>query len=126
MCKVVGRSGTFLLPGDVEAGVEAELVSRYGRALEADVLVVPHHGSRTSSSDDFLDAVRPQVALFPVGYRNRFGFPAREVLARYRLRAIQTHDTAGAGALQVSVREGKLEIRSYRGEHPRFWQAPPE
>jgi competence protein ComEC len=123
--KVVSRSDSFLLPGDVEADVEAELVSRYGRALAADVLVVPHHGSRTSSSGDFLDTVRPRVALFPVGYRNRFGFPAREVLARYRLRAIETHDTARGGALQVRVPEGKLEIRSHRREHRRFWQAPP-
>jgi competence protein ComEC len=69
--------------------------------------------------------VRPRVALFPVGYRNRFGFPAREVLARYRLRAIETHDTARGGALQVRVPEGKLEIRSHRREHRRFWQAPP-
>jgi competence protein ComEC len=71
----------FLLPGDVEAEVEGELV-RSGAYLRSTVLKVPHHGSKTSSSLPFLDAVRPQVAVISVGQGNKFGHPSEEVLER--------------------------------------------
>ena len=70
-----------LIPGDIEAAAETWL-TRTGVALNADVLVVPHHGSRTSSSQPFIEAVRPAVAVIPVG-RNPYGHPHEEVLERY-------------------------------------------
>ncbi|MFT3666007.1 DNA internalization-related competence protein ComEC/Rec2 [Piscinibacter sp.] len=73
-----------LLAGDIEREQELRLAGRHGEALRAGVLVVPHHGSRTSSTPLFLDAVRPQVAVVQAGYRNRFGHPAAEVVERYR------------------------------------------
>ncbi|MEO7548647.1 MAG: DNA internalization-related competence protein ComEC/Rec2, partial [Ramlibacter sp.] len=76
-----GRS-TALLAGDIEQAQEARLVAA-SAALKADVLLVPHHGSKTSSSEAFLDAVQPRWALVQAGYRNRFGHPAVAVLARY-------------------------------------------
>ena len=72
----------LLLPGDVERQAEGELLA-WGSALRADVLKAPHHGSRTSSTPDFLAAVSPRFAVFPAGAGNRFGFPHPEVLARY-------------------------------------------
>ena len=63
-----------------------------------DVLVVPHHGSRTSSTAAFLDAVQPRVAVIQAGYRNRFGHPAPDVVERYRERGIATAATPDCGA----------------------------
>lgn len=82
LAEVFGRR--VLLTGDVEAAAERELVDRYGRALRADVLKVAHHGSRSSSAERFLAAVRPSLALVSAGARNPYGHPAPEVLARLR------------------------------------------
>jgi competence protein ComEC len=86
-----------LLAGDIEAAQEARLVAS-GTDLRADVLLMPHHGSKTSSTPDFLDAVQPQFALTQAGYRNRFGHPAPSVLARYRERGITVLESARCGA----------------------------
>jgi beta-lactamase superfamily II metal-dependent hydrolase len=66
--------------------------------LRAEVLLVPHHGSKTSSSDAFLDAVQPSLALVQAGYRNRFGHPAPVVLERYRFRGVPVADSPHCGA----------------------------
>ena len=92
------EGGSLLLTGDIERDQEALLVSEYGDALRSDVLIVPHHGSRTSSTAAFLDAVHPKVAVFQAGYRNRFGHPAPDVLARYRDRAITVQTSPDCGA----------------------------
>ncbi|MBU1441432.1 MAG: DNA internalization-related competence protein ComEC/Rec2, partial [Gammaproteobacteria bacterium] len=91
-----GRAAV-LLTGDIESAQEAALVAR-GEPLQADVLLVPHHGSKTSSSAALLDAVRPRIALVQAGYRNRFGHPAAEVVARYRERGVAVVDSAHCGA----------------------------
>ena len=93
-----GAAHSALLTGDIEREQEASLVALHGAALRSEVLVVPHHGSKTSSSAAFLDAVHPDVAVFQAGYRNRFGHPAAEVLDRYRDRSIAMLDSPGCGA----------------------------
>ncbi len=99
---VDGRGAGALLTGDVEAPGEAGLVARSRAApaatLRSDVLVVPHHGSRTSSTDAFLDAVRPRVAVIQVGYRSRYGHPAPEVVARYAAHGIPVVRSDHCGA----------------------------
>jgi competence protein ComEC len=70
--------------------------------VRADVLLVPHHGSSTSSTPAFLDAVAPRVALVQAGYRNRFGHPAPEVAARYAERGVLLHDTVHCGAWRAA------------------------
>ena len=108
-----------------EAAAEAELVASRAASLRADVLVVPHHGSRGASSRAFVAAVRPRHALVSTGYGNRFHFPAREVLARYRALGASVHDTAQTGAITVRMgAEGRTEIRHHRVEHRRFWHTP--
>jgi len=97
---------TALLVGDIEAPQERALLERAKGAggsafsLKADVLLVPHHGSKTSSTEGFIDAVSPRWAWVQAGYRNRFGHPASEVVARYRLRNIELVDSAHCGAMQ--------------------------
>jgi competence protein ComEC len=93
-----GHVDGVLLTGDIERAQEAPLVAGQREALRSDVLIVSHHGSKTSSSAPFLDTVRPAVAVYQAGYRNRFGRSAAEVLERYRERgtAIVASRTCGA------------------------------
>lgn len=114
--------GAVLLTADIEAGAERALVAQAGPALRAGVLVVPHHGSRTSSSETLIDAVRPRLALVAAGHRNRFGFPHAEVLARYQARGVEVLDTAAGGALSFdSGQSGPGPVEAWRAERARFW-----
>ncbi|HSW25548.1 MAG TPA: DNA internalization-related competence protein ComEC/Rec2, partial [Burkholderiaceae bacterium] len=110
-----GRS--VLLTGDIEAPQEAALAGRLGPELRSTLLLVPHHGSRTSSSERFLDAVQPQIALVQAGYRSRFGHPAPEVLARYRARGIMLVRSDRCGAW--SWNDGAF--RCARETRRRYW-----
>lgn len=91
-----GRSA--LLTGDIEAPGEQALAEQLGPALKTDVLVVPHHGSQTSSTAAFLAAVQPSQAVIQVGYRSRFGHPHPAVLARYAAAGIPVARTDHCGA----------------------------
>lgn len=86
-----------LLVGDIERQQEKALLAR-SADLRADFLLIPHHGSKTSSTAAFLEAVQPQLAIAQVGYRNRFGHPAPQVMARYVARGIQVRDSVQCGA----------------------------
>ena len=90
---------TALLVGDIEQAQEARLAAQQPQNLRAQLLLVPHHGSKTSSSAAFLDAVQPQWALAQTGYRNRFGHPAAAVLQRYAERQIRVLDSPHCGAM---------------------------
>jgi len=123
--RVVGADGrSALLTGDVEAAGEARLVAQARAApgdpavrLRSDVLVVPHHGSRTSSTEAFLDAVRPDVAVIQVGYRSRYGHPAPDVVARYRAHGIPVVRSDHCGAWTWS--DGRA--RCTREVRRRYW-----
>jgi len=102
VCKLVVGGCSVLLPGDIESDVEAELVEHYGSFLRSDVLKVPHHGSSTSSSEKFLDAVRAREALISVGWRNRFEHPSPGVMRELALRGVRTRRTDREGALVLT------------------------
>jgi competence protein ComEC len=110
----------MLLPADIEAVQEAELVERDAAKLKATVLLAPHHGSGTSSSLGFLQAVQPEIALFQVGYRNRYGHPKQEVYERYGQLGIKRlrNDEHGAITLQFG---STLHFTEYRTDHARYW-----
>ena len=111
---------SVLLVGDIEAAQEQALVAR-GAALQADLLLVPHHGSKTSSSPALLEAVRPRTALVQAGYRNRFGHPAPDVLQRYRERNIRVVESSRCGAATwVSVAPDAVACERDTGR--RYWQ----
>ncbi|WP_429614598.1 DNA internalization-related competence protein ComEC/Rec2 [Variovorax sp. W2I14] len=115
-----GRA-TVLLAGDIERLQEAALVARTAEAhLRADVLLVPHHGSKTSSSEALLDAVRPRIGLVQAGYRNRFGHPAGEVVARYTERGVRLVESARCGAAHW-VSERPAELACERERRARYW-----
>ncbi|MFM0500485.1 DNA internalization-related competence protein ComEC/Rec2 [Paraburkholderia caffeinilytica] len=95
---------TALLTADIEAPVERVLLARDRDALRAQVLVVPHHGSKTSSTEPFLDSIDPLIALFQVGYRNRFHHPNAGVFERYKARHIELARSDADGAVRVDIR----------------------
>jgi len=123
--KVAARSGAMLLTGDIEREAEAVLLARDPGALRADVLLVPHHGSRTSSSAAFIAAVSPRVAVVPAGYRNRFGHPALAVAERYAAAGVAMRRTDLEGAVTVRFMERGLEIESERQRRGRYWHEAP-
>jgi competence protein ComEC len=121
--RVQGAQTTALLTGDAEAPQEAAMLARDAAALKADLLVVPHHGSRTSSTPAFIDAVGPQTAVFQAGYRSRYGHPVPDVVARYRERgiALVRSDTCGAWT-QPSKHD--LPGSCVRQSQRRYWHHP--
>ena len=78
--KVAAGGKSILMTGDMGRVAEVKLIKAYGNDLKSDILVVPHHGSTTSSTRDFVNRVAPEFALFSVGYRNRYGFPKQKVI----------------------------------------------
>ena len=119
---VTAGAHRMLLTGDIEAVSELDLVARHGARLHADVLLAPHHGSRTSSHPAFVEAVAPAAVVLPVGYRNRFRHPNGEVMARYAQRGVAVHRTDGDGAVVVSLGD-TLAIEHTRALRRRYWHA---
>lgn len=118
--KVTAGSHSLLLPGDITVREEAGLLARRRKALNADILLAPHHGSNTSSSWPFLAAVSPAVAIFQSGYLNRYGHPDKAIYARYGILGVHRFRTDEEGA--VIVRFGReMEAAGWRSLHPRYW-----
>jgi len=90
--------------------------------LSADVLIAPHHGSRTSSTPEFVRAVAPRLVVFSVGYRNRFGHPHPAVAHRYRELGSALVRTDLAGAVLVRVSGSGIETSGWRQLERRYWQ----
>jgi len=119
--RVSSPVGSALLTGDIELSAEWQLVERHGAGLQSDILIAPHHGSKTSSSADFLAQVRPAHVLIPVGYLNRYNFPHPDVLRRYQAIGAQVLDSANAGA--ISAEPGAFPPQSYRQTERKYWNA---
>lgn len=123
-CVLRIRSGeqTALLTTDIEKISEQQLIENHRAQLDANLLIVPHHGSKTSSSAAFIQAVHPHYSVFTVGYRNRFHHPNAEVFNRYtdteRLRSDED------GALIFEMNANLLTIERYRKTHARYWHTP--
>lgn len=124
--KVSSVNGSVLLTGDIEKNTERSLSQYKSAQLKSDVLIAPHHGSSTSSGNDFIRDVNPDYVLFPVGYKNRFGFPKESVLERYKEQAVNRFDSARHGAITVRfTNDSFADIKSFRDESSRFWNWRP-
>lgn len=129
--RVTTAHQALLLPGDIEQSQEADMLARSrlrddAHAIQANILVMPHHGSRTSSSAEWLDAVQPKVAVAQVGYRHRFGHPHVDVVARYDARGIQLLRSDVHGAIEIQSRGSHLDWASWRQLHRRYWHTFPD
>jgi competence protein ComEC len=103
---------SFIISGDIEAPAEHRLVDLdTDRTLHADVLVIGHHGSKTSSSADWLDAVKPSVALIGVGLNNEYGHPHDEVAQRLHARGIEVYRTDLDGTIEITSDGSRFDVR---------------
>lgn len=107
-----------LLTADIEARDEKALLARSPEALRSAVMLAPHHGSRTSSTPEFIAAVNAREVIFPVGYRNRFNHPRPDVVERYAGRRLWRSDYDGAVRIVLS---NEIDVTSYRRERRRYW-----
>lgn len=124
--RVEDRAGhILLLTGDIQRSAEQALLRDHRGQMAADIMTVPHHGSDTSSTRRFVKAVNPRYALFPVGYRNRYGFPKDDVVARYAAQGAALYDTARDGALTFRLGAGDTIAppRRYRLDKRHYWHS---
>ena len=114
-----------LITGDIEAAAERDM-ARAGALAAVDIVVVPHHGSRTSSTQDFVTASRPRWAVYAVGYRNRWNFPVRQVVERWEHAGAHGVRTSESGAITFELAPGRVLAPpiEWRREHPRPWRDP--
>ncbi len=111
---------SFLFPGDIMAAAERELTQMTNSQLDSTVLMAPHHGSRTSSTDVFLDAVNPQICVISCGWKSHYKFPHPEVLQRYERRGYRTYRTDSHGAVTFITDGQELEVRPLLSKIERF------
>lgn len=121
--RIAGIGGTALLTGDIEQRIEKRLLQRGTDTLAADILVAPHHGSKSSSSVAFIEAVAPQQVIFAAGYRNRYGFPVQDIVARYGRVGVNMHISGHAGAIRIPVHpeHGVGTVVRYRDSRGKYW-----
>lgn len=120
--RISGAEHSALLTGDIEADGEKTLLDYESDKLQSTLLVAPHHGSETSSSEPFVRAVSPDIVLFPVGYLKRFGFPKKDIISRYQEAGSKIFDTARHGAIRVDLGAEELRITTHRQAERRIWQ----
>ena len=116
---------SVLLAGDIEKASETRLIREHADRLYTSLLVVPHHGSKSSSSLDFIAATLPDYAVFTAGYRNRFGHPREEVLQRYADSGAELLRSDKDGAILVEMSTQGLQVERYRKTHRRYWTHAP-
>ena len=117
---------SVLLAGDIEKNSEMRLLRQHAGKLFTSLLVVPHHGSKSSSSLDFIAATLPDYAVFTAGYRNRFGHPREEVLQRYADSGAELLRSDEDGAILVEMNAQGLQVERYRKTHRRYWTRLPQ
>jgi competence protein ComEC len=123
--KVSNGNESLLIAADIEKKIEKRLLASQLDRLRSDVLVVPHHGSNTSSTEAFIAAVQPRYALVSAGYRNRFGHPRPEVVERYLDAGSVMINTAQAGAIELMFDTAPgLEPVLHRQLSRHYWNAP--
>lgn len=120
---IEGEGGRLLLPGDVSRRVEPAIAARIGDVDKPLVLIVPHHGSRSSSSEAFVAATHPRLAVVSAGWRSRFGHPHPEIVERYREAGTDLRNTAADGAVRIAFpADGPPRARGERARRPRYWR----
>jgi competence protein ComEC len=116
------ENNNVLLTADIEKNSEERLVKLHSDKIKTTLLVVPHHGSKTSSTINFVERSHPRYAVFSAGYRNHFGHPKQEILRRYLNLGSELLRTDIDGAILVDMNDNNIRIEKYRQSHARYWQ----
>jgi len=119
--RIEAKGGRVLLTGDIERVAERELLRHAPKLLTSEALLVPHHGSASSSSPEFVKQVAPRYAIFAAGYRNPFGHPREDVLARYREAGSELLRTDSGGAIQMRLEPESIQVEAHRDRARRYW-----
>jgi len=119
--KISNQNHAIILTGDIEKKSELHLVNTWGDQLKSSILISPHHGSKTSSSTQFLKAVHPKWVVISSGYKNRFNHPAKVVMDRYKEHQIQTLNTNCTGQIDIQMAD-KITFTQYRKSKKRYFQ----
>ncbi len=121
--KVSNGDWSLLIPGDIEARAERQLVAGQAEHLKSQIVVAPHHGSKTSSGTAFIHATEAEWVLFSVGYRNRYGFPKSEVVDRWRSHGATPISSDASGAIQFRLTRDSQNVEPvlFREENLRYW-----
>lgn len=131
--KISDETHSVLLPGDIDKTIEGVLVEKYAENLKADILLAPHHGSNTSSSIAFIEAVNPRFVVFSQGFMNRWQFPRKEVIERYQIVFLQEqiplqgiYTTSQTGQVSFSLpfdSVGPIQVKTHRQDIYPYWYA---
>ena len=117
VCKLIYKNFSMLFTGDIEEIAEKAILSKYvnkQELLNADILKVAHHGSKTSSSEEFINTVSPKYAVIGVGQNNKFGHPSESVIKNLKKKNIQIYRTDKMGEIQINVnRKNKIKVRKF-------------
>ena len=124
--KLSAPGGSFLLNGDIEKLPEGDLVETYQEQLNSDVMLVPHHGSNTSSRPVFINAAAPRDVVISSGFLNSYGHPASSVVNRYLQRGIRVSNTATSGTISYLFDADGVQVSNYRNSSARYWRADGE
>ncbi len=120
--RVQGYGGSALIPADIERQAEEYILNNVdNHKIKSDILIIPHHGSKSSSSIDFINSVSPSIGIVSSAYLNRYGHPHREIIERYESNNIKIYRTDYVGGISVFFRKDKIDIKSSREENSRFW-----
>jgi competence protein ComEC len=120
--RITANNKTILLSGDIQKPVEDYLLRNFNEKLKADLIVLPHHGSKTSSSKNFVNAVQAEVGIVPSGFLSQYGHPHNDVVANYEAVATRLYYTAHQGAIHVKINEKGISTHTYRARYRRWWQ----
>lgn len=120
--RVASAYGSALLPGDIEAGAESALLARPGALTPTDVVIAPHHGSKTSSTPAFIRALQASHVVFTVGHQNRYGLPQAQVQARWTFSGTSASDSARHGAVEFEFLRRGLLSRQTRTTDAPYWR----
>jgi competence protein ComEC len=111
--KIEYGARSFLMTGDIERPTESNLVASGCDGIRVDVVKVPHHGSRTSSTDAFVDCTRPSIAVISVGRRSRFGHPHADVLERWQAAGVEIMKTGESGTITIETNGDAIRVQTF-------------
>ena len=119
--QIQSQYGSVLLPADIEEDAEQAIIFRYPESLASSIMLAPHHGSKTSSSEKFIEAVEPELVVFPAGWMNRYQHPTEMIVKRYTDRGIESMVTGECGSISVGVGPRSISAEAWRQSNRRIW-----